>query len=366
MAPRSFEETVLPHLDAAFNYARWLTKNDAEAEDVVQDACVRAMRYLPTLRDSDARAWLFTIVRNTWYSRLSRSATIMEAMPLDDARDERPDEALGPEALLLQQHAVARVRSALERLDCAGDDAVSCAFIEYDLDGYVDRELDAETLARVREHLSACESCRARVAERETLGRLVRATSSYVAPPQLRARVGAQTRRRVSLHHLSTWAAAAVLVVAVGGGFLLLRSATMRADAATEEAVNSHVRSLMADHLFDVKSTDQHTVKPWFLGKLDFSPPVADLASAGFPLVGGRLEYLDGRAAAALVYQRRQHTINVFVVPAGATPDRATVEARSVRGFHVRQWVRGGMAFWAVSDLNDAELTDFARALQTS
>jgi RNA polymerase sigma-70 factor (ECF subfamily) len=116
MAPRSFEDTVLPHLDAAFNYARWLTKNDAEAEDVVQDACVRAMRHFPTLRDSDARAWLFTIVRNTWYSQLSRSATVKEATPLDDARDERPDDALGPEALLLQQHAVARVHSALEQL----------------------------------------------------------------------------------------------------------------------------------------------------------------------------------------------------------------------------------------------------------
>jgi RNA polymerase sigma-70 factor (ECF subfamily) len=116
MAARTFEDTVLPHLDAAFNYARWLTKNDAEAEDVVQDACVRAMRYFPTLRDSDARAWLFTIVRNTWYSQLSRFATVKEATPLDDARDERPDEALGPEALLLQQHAVARVHSALEQL----------------------------------------------------------------------------------------------------------------------------------------------------------------------------------------------------------------------------------------------------------
>jgi RNA polymerase sigma-70 factor, ECF subfamily len=116
MAPRAFEETVLPHLDAAFNYARWLTRNPAEAEDVVQDACVRAMRYFPTLRGSDPRAWLFAIVRNTWYSRLSRSATAMEATPLDDARDERPDEALGPEALLLQQHAVARVRFAVEQL----------------------------------------------------------------------------------------------------------------------------------------------------------------------------------------------------------------------------------------------------------
>jgi len=116
MAKRGFEETVLPHLDAAFNYARWLTKNDAEAEDVVQDACVRAMRYFTTLRDGDGRAWLFAIVRNAWYSRLSRSAVLMESTQLNDARDEPPDEALGPEGLLLQQHAVARVRDALEQL----------------------------------------------------------------------------------------------------------------------------------------------------------------------------------------------------------------------------------------------------------
>jgi RNA polymerase sigma-70 factor (ECF subfamily) len=116
MAQRAFDETVLPHLDAAFNFARWLTKNEAEAEDVVQDACLRAMRYFATLRDGDARAWLFTIVRNTWYSRRSRSSSVREATPLNAAGDERPDEALGPEALLLQQDAVARVRTALEQL----------------------------------------------------------------------------------------------------------------------------------------------------------------------------------------------------------------------------------------------------------
>ena len=116
MRPRVFEETVLPHLDAAFNYARWLTKNDAEAEDVVQDACVRAMRFFSSLRDDDARPWLFAIVRNTWYSRVSRRARVAEATPLSDARDQWPDHALDPEERLLQQHTVTLVRAALEQL----------------------------------------------------------------------------------------------------------------------------------------------------------------------------------------------------------------------------------------------------------
>src|SRR5215471_19140199 len=113
MPSRGFEDAVLPHLDAAFNYARWLTRHDAEAEDVVQDACVRAMRFFSSLRDDDARAWLFAIVRNTWYSRVSRRA---ETLPLDETTDERADGALDPEAQLLQQHAVGRVREALEQL----------------------------------------------------------------------------------------------------------------------------------------------------------------------------------------------------------------------------------------------------------
>ena len=115
----------------------------------------------------------------------------------------------------------------------------------------------------------------------------------------------------------------------------------------------------------DVRSTDQHTVKPWFLGKLDFSPPVVDLASLGYPLAGGRVDYLDGRPVAALVYQHRQHAINVFVAPVG---DRTilTEDIRSIRGFHVHHWRRDDLAFWAVSDLKDDELTEFVRALRGS
>ena len=114
--PRAFEDTVLPHLDAAFNYARWLTRNHAEAEEVVQDACVRAIRFSSSLRHDDARAWLLTIVRNTWYSRASRRSNLKEATALDGAPYERSDDALDPEDRLLQQHTVTLVRAALEQL----------------------------------------------------------------------------------------------------------------------------------------------------------------------------------------------------------------------------------------------------------
>jgi RNA polymerase sigma-70 factor, ECF subfamily len=116
MPSRVFEEIVLPHLDAAFNYARWLTRNHADAEDVVQDACVRAVRFFPSLRDDDARGWLFAIVRNTWYSRVSRRAGAAAVLPLDNTTDDPADRALDPEARLLQQLTVARVREALEQL----------------------------------------------------------------------------------------------------------------------------------------------------------------------------------------------------------------------------------------------------------
>jgi RNA polymerase sigma-70 factor (ECF subfamily) len=116
MASRLFEETVLPHLDAAFNYARWLTRNDSEAEDVVQDACLRAMRFFSSLRDDNARAWLLTIVRNAWYSRVSRRKEVVESPVGDQDRSEPPDDALDPEERLIQQYTVARVRGALEQL----------------------------------------------------------------------------------------------------------------------------------------------------------------------------------------------------------------------------------------------------------
>ena len=242
---------------------------------------------------------------------------------------------------------------------------MSCELVERDLDAYLDRELDAEASALVREHVRACDMCRRRLAQRETLSRLVLGAPYYPAPDRLRARVLAQSTRSTSVRRVLTWAAAAMLVLSVGAGMTLWRSAANHGDAIADEMVNSHVRSLMANHLFDVQSTDLHTVTPWFLGKLDFSPPVVDLASNGFPLVGGRLDYVGGRAVAALVYQRQKHAINVFVAPDGgdqSAPDLVL----TVRGFNVRHWIRDGMSFWVVSDLNSAELAGFTSALRAS
>jgi len=242
---------------------------------------------------------------------------------------------------------------------------VSCEAVNHDLDAYVDRELDADAAKAVRAHLGECTSCRRHVAERRALGQVVRSAPYYSAPDRLRARIAASAAKSRLSSRVLTWAAAAALVVAIGGGVALLRTATVPHDALVEGVVDGHVRSLMADHLSDVQSTDRHTVKPWFLGKLDFAPPVPDLASAGFPLVGGRLDYVNGRPAAALVYQRQRHTINVFISPVvDQEPD--SIESRTLRGFHVRHWARDGMSFWAVSDLNDAELNQFVVALKGS
>jgi anti-sigma factor RsiW len=245
---------------------------------------------------------------------------------------------------------------------------VTCAEIDRDLDPYLDRELDEASAAVVRAHLESCPRCGGRLAERQELGRLLRTAPYYQAPQRLRAAAAAAAERPRASRRIYAWAASLAIAASLGGAFALARYARTPAEArfearAADEVVDAHVRSLMGEHLFDVKSTDQHTVKPWFLGRVDFSPPVRDLAGIGFPLVGGRLDYVAGHQAAALVYQRQKHTINVFVWPAGSGAPAPT--AASIRGFHIHGWTTDGMTFWAVSDLNDAELTTFVRALQT-
>jgi anti-sigma factor RsiW len=247
---------------------------------------------------------------------------------------------------------------------------MNCADAKQALEQSHDGELDTERLRALREHLAECSDC-ATLGER--LARLrsaVRDGATYfTAPNELRRLVAeramtsplASLKRRI---HLPWWgfagslAAAAALTVALTVAVVLPQST----EAVAREVMANHVRSLMVDHLADVATSDQHTVKPWFAGKLDFSPPVHDLSSDGFALIGGRLDYLGGRTVAALVYQRRQHRINVFVWPA---PTGAKEEQTLTRnGFNMIAWSQDGMRMWAVSDLNAKELNTLAQLLR--
>ena len=246
---------------------------------------------------------------------------------------------------------------------------MDCREVERLLDAYLDGELEPAVSMSVRTHVDACAACHQRLANLESIGRMVRRAPYYQAPEALQARLTQARPRSRATSHLLAWAAAVVMVASLTGSVLILKSARVprtpdSVEAVAQEVVSGHVRALMGEHLFDVRSTDQHTVKPWFLGKLDFAPPVTDLAQAGFPLTGGRLDYVAGRPVAALVYTRGPHTINVFVWPQ-ASDARRSADARAIRGFHVRHWTRGGMSYWAVSDVNDADLDQFVYALQS-
>jgi anti-sigma factor RsiW len=241
---------------------------------------------------------------------------------------------------------------------------MTCVDFEGLVDAYVDREIAANLVTEIEAHLARCSACQKQLADRLALGRLVRAIPYHVAPQRLRAAVTTRGRFRFGAYRgVLALAASVALAVSIAGAAAGLRATRERQASATAEAiVGGHVTALASGHLYDVRSTDQHTVKPWFLGKIDFSPPVEDFAAIGFPLEGGRVETVRGHAAAVLVYQRRLHPIEVFIWP--ATTSDAAPSARTIRGFQVHHWIAHEMSFWTVSDLNDAELVDFVTALQ--
>jgi anti-sigma factor RsiW len=249
---------------------------------------------------------------------------------------------------------------------------VHCQETQALLDGYVDGELDLVRSVEVEQHLQDCQACAHVYKNYQALRSAIKSGELYFSPPahlQKRVRAAARqanhaaTRTRVwpwrGLSAAASLAAVALLVWSLVP-MLIGPSAN---DLLTRELIAGHVRSLMANHLTDVASSDQHTVKPWFEGKLDFSPPVIDLTEQGFPLVGARLDYLANRPVAALVYQRQHHVINLFLWP--STHDAEQGEQMVTRqGYHLLHWAQSGLSYWAVSNLNLGELQAFVQRVR--
>ena len=236
--------------------------------------------------------------------------------------------------------------------------------LEAQLDAYLDGELEPPDARELESHLAQCPACTRFLDGRLALRSAIKARiPALQAPKPLEEKVRSRFRSGRGMSRVvwrSLALAASVAVVAFGAWRWGFQNGA--GDALADEVLTSHIRSLMPGHLTDVQSSDRHTVKPWFNGKLDFSPPVTDFADRGFPLLGGRLEYVASRSVSALVYGRRQHVINVLVWP--RTGRDAGPAVRTRQGYHVLHWVTRDYNYWAVSDLGLAELQQFKQLLE--
>ena len=247
------------------------------------------------------------------------------------------------------------------------------------LPGYLDQELSLSEALEFERHMAGCEQCQQVYAQHRSVSAQLRQADLRVeAPAELVKRIKAALPGRPSLWQRLVelsgsrsgggslgWAPVGAMVMSVvaltwsAGLYLSVPSSETR---LSQELVDNHIRSLQFNHLSDVISTDRHTVKPWFDGKLDFAPPVVDLAQQGYPLVGGRLDYLNGRPVAVMVYRYKLHPINLYVWPgddAGATP-----HIYQRQGYHLAHWSAAGMNYWAITDAGDMELNGFITDLR--
>ncbi len=259
-----------------------------------------------------------------------------------------------------------------------GGSKLSCQRAQELIHAYLDDELDLVRSLEVEEHTQECETCALAYRSQTTLRSSLKDDSLYYAAPEkLKKRIQSSLRKeaRPKVSQLTfswrwlTVGASLAFMLLIGVVAWRLAPRFMRPsgdELLTQEVVSDHVRSLqMPGHLTDVLSSDQHTVKPWFDGKVDFAPPVKDFASQDFRLYGGRLEYLNYRPVATLIYQRRLHYINLFIWPAEQAGSTGEVAIQS-QGYNLIHWSGSGMNFWAISDLNNVELREFARLVQQS
>lgn len=250
---------------------------------------------------------------------------------------------------------------------------MTCELTQSVLHGYIDGELDAARAADFERHLSSCPQCVSALETQEKLRASIQQAGLYErAPIALRRKLEGQFRAptpvaaapiRTGVRPTQWFALAAALILAFLIGVRLLSSPSGRG-GQTELAsaiVDAHLRSLQPGHLEDVISTDQHTVKPWFDGKVDFAPPVRDFTSDGFPLQGGRLDVVEGHQVAALVYGRRKHIVNVFVWPASGSDTQP--QSGSQLGYNWIDWRKGGMEMYAVSDVSLSDLRELHKLL---
>ena len=241
----------------------------------------------------------------------------------------------------------------------------ACVDQELLLGGLVDNELDAANVAMVEAHVARCESCRKELDRLQAIRNLLRSDGvRYDAPEGLSKRIAALPElaipRARNDNHVLRWLGPG-LVGALAASLAMIEFLPPGSNALVDqEVVSSHVRSLQPGHLTDVQTTNQHVVKPWFNGRIDFSPPVPELSDQGFPLAGGRLDSINGKTVAAIVYHRRLHTINLFVWPAEDAAARSFVKD----GFAVKEWSRGGLRFAAVSDIAPVELQQFHKLFE--
>jgi anti-sigma factor RsiW len=250
---------------------------------------------------------------------------------------------------------------------------MTCDEAEILLHALLDGELDAGHAREVEDHIAGCPNCAAQLAAYRQMRKAVVGTElRYAAPPGLRRRIEAslpqpqaptRTPTRRSVLRGFAMGSAMSAIAATGLVAIVLRNDDEQ--RILSEVVSAHLRSLQAGHLTDVISTDQHTVKPWFNGKLDVAPPVIDLTAKGFTLIGGRLDYIDARPVGAVIYRRRQHIINLFVAQTADT-ERHTAKMESMQGFNIWRWSDRGLNYWAVSDLGADELAEFGEKFETA